>query len=84
MKTLRDRFEIVEKHVQENNITVMIVGLGSVGTYLLDYIVSRNDEAIKVVVVGRNYTKMEMNVNIVRVSALIRGLNKTQIEISFL
>ncbi len=81
MKSLRDRFEIVENHIKENNIKIMIIGLGSVGTYLLDYLVSRNDEAVKVIVVGRNYAKMEQNVNIVRVSSLIRGLNKTQIEI---
>ncbi len=81
MKSLQGRFEVVEKHIQENNIKIMIIGLGSVGTYLLDYLVSRNDAAIKVVVVGRNYAKMEQNVNIVRVAALIRGLNKTQIEI---
>ena len=81
MKSLKERFAIVEKHINNNNITVMIIGLGSVGTYLLDYLVSRNDEAIKVVVVGRNYEKMEKNVNIIRVAALIRGLNKTVIEI---
>lgn len=81
MKPLLDRFEVVEKHINEKNVTVMIIGLGSVGTYLLDYLVSRNDEALKVVVVGRNYAKMEQNVNIVRVAALIRGQNKTVIEI---
>ena len=79
MKTLQDRFEVVEKHIKKNNITVMIIGLGSVGTYLLDYLVSRNDEAVNIVVVGRNYEKMEKNVNIVRVAALIRELNKTNI-----
>ncbi|NDO68937.1 hypothetical protein FMM80_09690 [Schaedlerella arabinosiphila] len=81
MKTLQNRLCIIEDHVKNNNITVMIIGLGSVGTYLLDYLASRNDEAIKVVVVGRNRDKMEKNVNIVRVAALIRGLNKTMIEI---
>ena len=81
MKPLLNRFETVEKHINDKNITVMIIGLGSVGTYLLDYLVSRNDEALKVVVVGRNYAKMEQNVNIVRVAALIRGQNKTVIEI---
>lgn len=81
MKPLQSRFETVEKHINDKNITVMIIGLGSVGTYLLDYLVSRNDEALKVVVVGRNYAKMEQNVNIVRVAALIRGQNKTVIEI---
>ena len=81
MKPLLNRFETVEKHINDKNITVMIIGLGSVGTYLLDYLVSRNDESLKVVVVGRNYAKMEQNVNIVRVAALIRGQNKTVIEI---
>ena len=50
MKPLQSRFETVEKHINEKNITVMIIGLGSVGTYLLDYLVSRNDEALKVLV----------------------------------
>ena len=81
MKTLQERFSVVEKHIKKNDITIMIIGLGSVGTYLLDYLVSKNDEAIKVVVTGRNREKMEKNVNIVRVAALIRGLNKTVIKI---
>ncbi|MBO4915170.1 MAG: saccharopine dehydrogenase NADP-binding domain-containing protein [Oscillospiraceae bacterium] len=81
MKSLQERLTCVEKHVKAHNITVMIIGLGSVGTYLLDYIVSRNDEDIRIVVVGRNHEKMEKNVNIVRVAALIRGLNRTHIEI---
>ena len=81
MKSLRERLGIVEQHVKAQKITVMIIGLGSVGTYLLDYLVSRNDESLRIVVVGRNRDKMQQNVNIVRVAALIRGLNKTVIEI---
>ncbi|MBQ8945534.1 MAG: hypothetical protein IJ058_01860 [Lachnospiraceae bacterium] len=81
MRTLNQRLESVEKHIKEDNIVIMIIGLGSVGTYLLDYLVSRNDPAIRIVVVGRNYAKMEQNVNIVRIAALIRELNKSQIEI---
>lgn len=81
MKTLQERLALVEKHVKNNSIKVMIIGLGSVGTYLLDYLISRNDEAIEVIVVGRSYEKMEKNVNIVRVASLIRGLNKTNIKI---
>ena len=76
-----ERLGIVEQHVKAQKITVMIIGLGSVGTYLLDYLVSRNDESLRIVVVGRNRDKMQQNVNIVRVAALIRGLNKTVIEI---
>ena len=81
MKTLKERLSVVESHVKDNNITIMIIGLGSVGTYLLDYLVSKNDPAIRIVVVGRNRGKMESDVNIVRVAALIRELNKSEIII---
>ena len=79
MKTLDERLKIVEKHVKDNEITIMIIGLGSVGTYLLDYLVSMNDSAVKIVVVGRNDDKMQSDVNIVRIAGLIREVNKSQI-----
>lgn len=79
MRNLEERLQIIREHVTSNEITVMILGLGSVGTYLLDFLVSRNDEAMKIVVVGRSTEKMENNVNIVRVSALIRHVNRSQI-----
>ena len=81
MKALQTRLATVERNIKSQAITVMIIGLGSVGTYLLDYLVGSNDEAIRVVVVGRNRDKMEQNVNIVRVAALIRGRNKTRVDI---
>ncbi len=81
MKGLQERLQMIEQHVKENKVTVMIIGLGSVGTYLLDYLVSSNDPAMRIVVAGRNYEKMEKNVNIVRVAGLIRGLNKSRIDI---
>lgn len=81
MKNLEERLQIVKEHINGNHITVMILGLGSVGTYLLDFLTSRNDEAMKIVVVGRNAEKMENNVNIVRISALIRHLNRSEIVI---
>lgn len=81
MKTLDERLQIVEEHVDNNEITIMIIGLGSVGTYLLDFLVSKNDPAIKLVVIGRNAEKMQSDVNIVRVASLIREVNKSQIEI---
>ena len=81
MKTVKERLRVVEEHVKENSITVMIMGLGSVGTYLLDYLVSMSDPALKIVVAGRNRAKMESDVNIVRVAALIRELDKSEIVI---
>lgn len=82
MRSFEERLKKVEEHVREDEICIMIIGLGSVGTYLLDYIVSRNDPALRVIVVGRNYEKMEMKVNIVRISALIREQNRSRIEIA--
>ena len=81
MKSLDERLKIVEGHVKSDEITIMIIGLGSVGTYLLDFLVSKNDPSIKLVVVGRNAEKMQSDVNIVRVASLIREVNKSQIEI---
>lgn len=81
MKSLHERMNVLEKHIIEGNITIMILGLGSVGTYLLDYLISRKDEAIKIVIVGRNREKMEQSVNIVRVAGLIRELDRSEIII---
>lgn len=81
MKTLKKRLQLVERHIKENKVTVMIVGLGSVGTYLLDYLVSKSDPSLRLVVVGRNFEKMEKNVNIVRVAGLIRQLDRSPITI---
>lgn len=81
MKSLNERLQVVEKHVKDDDITVMIIGLGSVGTYLLDFLVSKNDPSIKIVVVGRNQEKMQSDVNIVRVAGLIREVNKSEIII---
>ena len=81
MKTLNERLKTVEEHIKKEEIKVMIIGLGSVGSYLLDYLVSQNDPALSVVVVGRDEAKMQQKVNIIRVGALIRGLNKSHIAV---
>ena len=49
MKSLDQRLSVVEQHVKNNKMKVMIIGLGSVGAYLLDYLMSRNDEAIDII-----------------------------------
>ena len=64
----------------KDGIRVMIVGLGSVGSYLLDYLMSSGMD-IEIVVAGRNREKMEKDVNIVRISSLIRGQNRTNVII---
>lgn len=81
MKSLDQRLKVVEEHVKDGKIKIMIIGLGSVGSYLLDYLVSRNDPAVNIVVVGRNAEKMQEKVNIISVAGLIRGLNKSHIQV---
>lgn len=72
MKTIEDRLKSVKKHINEDNITIMIMGLGSVGNYLLDYLSSTENEKFNIVVVGRKFDKIESDVNIVKISSLIR------------
>lgn len=43
----------------------MIVGSGSVGNYLLDYLMSTGNGNIEIAVFGRNEEKMTSDVNIV-------------------
>jgi hypothetical protein len=81
MKSLKERLAVVEKHVKEQNVKVMIVGLGSVGAYLLDYLLSSNDPSLSIVVAGRDSAKMQTKVNIARVAGLIRGVNKSKIDV---
>ena len=81
MKTFDERLAVVKKHIEADDIKVMIIGLGSVGSFLLDYLISKNDPSIKVIVVGRNLEKMQSKVNITRVAGLIRGVNKSSITI---
>ena len=81
MRSLTERLAVIEKHVKDGDIKIMIIGLGSVGAYLLDYLISKNDPAIKVIVAGRDAEKMQTKVNITRVAGLIRNVNRSQIEV---
>jgi hypothetical protein len=82
MKNIEDRlFKLKEKIKHDESISIMILGLGSVGVFFLDYLISYNWDAPVNVVVGRNLNKMEMDVNIVKVASLIRGQNKSNISI---
>ncbi len=81
MKILVERLGVVEAHVRDGGVRVMIIGLGSVGAYLLDYLVSRNAPSISIVVVGRDAEKMRTKVNITRVAGLIRGVNRSRVEV---
>lgn len=81
MKNLNEKLNALRRRLKDDKVKIMIIGLGSVGCYLLDYLMSAADENMEITVVGRSAEKMIQDVNIVRVSALIRGQNRTQVKI---
>lgn len=81
MKTLEEKLNILRREGTSRKIKIMIMGLGSVGMYLLDYLMSKGDSGIEICVVGRNEQKMSSDVNIIRVASLIRGQNRTEIKV---
>lgn len=79
--TLNEKLQGLQARLRKQKAKIMIAGLGSVGCYLLDYLLSQGDENTEITVVGRNSDKMVSDVNIVKVAALIRGQNKSQVRI---
>ena len=82
MEFLNNKLSILKKKIDDNSpITIMIIGLGSVGCYLLDYLVSLADPQLRIVVVGRNAEKMKMDVNIIRTASTIRRQCRSEIKV---
>ena len=74
-------YSLKQKIKKEEPISIMIIGLGSVGCYLLDYLISLSDPQLKIIVVGRNRDKMQMDVNIIRTASTIRRQCRSEIKI---
>lgn len=82
MKTINEKLNLLKKKLDEGEkVTVAIFGLGSVGCYLLDYLVSLADPQLRLVVVGRNAEKMQQDVNIIRTAATIRRQMRSEIVV---
>ena len=82
MKTLNEKLNLLKNKLDGGeSITIAIFGLGSVGCYLLDYLVSLADPQLKLVVVGRNAEKMQQDVNIIRTAATIRRQMRSEIVV---
>lgn len=83
MTTLNEKLQLLQHKIFDTHdkIRIMIIGLGSVGEYLLDYLVSQADPRMEIIVVGRNRDKMESDVNIVRTAATIRRQMRCSIHI---
>lgn len=83
MKTTNEKLQLLQNKIlnTDEKVRIMIIGLGSVGEYLLDYLVSTADPRMEIIVVGRNYDKMLSDVNIVRTAATIRRQMRAAIHI---
>lgn len=83
MKTLNEKLELLQNKIlnTDKKVRIMIFGLGSVGLYLLDYLISTADPRMEIMVVGRNYDKMLSDVNIVRTAATIRRQMRATVHI---
>lgn len=82
MKELNEKLSLLEAKMEsEQPVTIMIFGLGSVGLYLLEYLVNLADSKLHLVVAGRNIDKITKDVNIVRTAATIRGCLQSKIDI---
>lgn len=81
MKALNERLKELKANMSERKVKIMIMGLGSVGSYLLDYLMSTADEDMEIYVVGRSKSKLESDVNIIKVAAMLRGQNRSVVHI---
>ena len=82
MKSLNEKLNLLKKKLDGGEkVTIAIFGLGSVGCYLLDYLVSLADPQLRLVIVGRNAEKMQQDVNIIKTAATIRRQMRSEIMI---
>lgn len=82
MKSLNEKLNLLKKKLDGGEkITIAIFGLGSVGCYLLDYLVSLADPQLRLVVVGRSAEKMIQDVNIIKTAATIRRQMRSEVVI---
>lgn len=76
-----EKLASLHSRIEEHPTRIMIIGLGSVGNYLLSYLLSNADERMDIVVAGRDEEKMKSDVNIAVVAALIRGCVRSHVHI---
>lgn len=83
MRAFNEKYQLLQQTIKSGQkVRIMIIGLGSVGNYLLDYLVSKADEQLEIIVAGRNPEKMQLDVNIVRTAATIREQLRSDIQIA--
>lgn len=83
MITTDEKLNLLRKELKNRKARIMIIGLGSVGNYLLDYLLSDQNENIEICLVGRDEKKMTVDINIARIASLIRQQNRSKISAIF-
>lgn len=83
MITTDEKLNLLRKELKNRKARIMIIGLGSVGNYLLDYLLSDQNENIEICLVGRDEKKMMVDINIARIASLIRQQNRSKISAIF-
>jgi len=82
MNITNNKIKILSNKINSGkNIKIAIFGLGSVGNYLLTYLLEQADSKMEILVVGRDYNKLVQDVNIATVAASIRGNLKSEVII---
>ena len=82
MQNTNKKLEILSQKIDAGKATkIAIFGLGSVGNFLLNFLIDEADKDLEIYVVGRNYDHLVQDVNIAKVAASIRGLLKSNIII---
>lgn len=69
---VNDKLIRIKEKITGRNLRIAIIGLGSVGNYLLDYLFSSN-LPLEIFILGRSREKIQSDINIVRVASSIRG-----------
>jgi hypothetical protein len=81
MERLNDKLGRLAAKVENGEpIHVAIFGLGSVGHYLLEYLLAQRDPQLRLFVAGRSREKLVRDVNISRIAGLIRGASAAEVE----
>lgn len=83
MLTINEKLPLLKERLNNTRepVRILILGLGSVGNYLLDYLVSLADPRLEITVAGRNEERMRKDVNIVRTAAAIRRQMRSRINV---
>lgn len=80
MRSLDEKLNVLRDKLQNQNVRVLILGLGSVGNYLLNYLLSAQDGRMEIFAAGRGADKLRQDVNVARISALIRGQYRSPVS----